>query len=126
MQSLSVVMPAYNEEANIEGMLDEVLAAMASRCADLEVVVVNDGSKDRTGEVVQSYSQKHPQVRLVEHERNKGYGAAVFTALTSATRDHVFWTDSDRQFVLEEIDRLAPYAEEFDLVVGYRIARYAL
>lgn len=121
--NLSVVMPAYNEEENIEGMLDEVLTAMAPRFSDLEVVVVNDGSKDRTGEVVQTYSETHPQVRLVEHERNQGYGAAVFTALTSATKEWVFWTDSDRQFVLEEVDLLLPFVDESDLVVGYRSPR---
>jgi len=123
ISDLSVVMPAYNEEENIEGMLDEVLAAMAPRFPDLEVVVVNDGSADRTGEVVRAYSEAHPQVRLVEHERNLGYGAAVFTALTSATKDWVFWTDSDRQFVLDEIDRLLPFVDEYDLIVGYRAPR---
>lgn len=123
IRSLSVVMPAYNEEANIEGMLADVLSVMGPRFPDLEVVVVNDGSKDRTGEVVRAFAAQHPQVRLVEHPRNLGYGAAVYTALTSATRDHVFWTDSDRQFVLEDIDRLVPFAQQADLVVGYRAPR---
>mgnify|MGYP001030544810 CR=1 FL=1 len=121
--SLSVVMPAYNEEANIEGMLADVLSVMRPRFSDLEVVVVNDGSKDRTGEVVRAFAAQHPEVRLVEHPRNLGYGAALYTALTHATRDYVFWTDSDRQFVLEDIDRLLPFAQQADLVVGYRAPR---
>jgi len=123
VSSLSVVMPAYNEEANIAGMLADVLAVMQPRFSDLEVVVVNDGSKDRTGDVVRAFAADHPLVRLVEHSQNQGYGAAVYTALTSATRDYVFWTDSDRQFVLEDIDRLIPFADEADLVVGYRAPR---
>jgi glycosyltransferase involved in cell wall biosynthesis len=123
VNSLSIVMPAYNEEANIAGMLTDVLAVMEPRFSDLEVVVVNDGSKDHTGDAVRSFIESHPHVRLVEHPHNLGYGAAVYTALTSATHDYVLWTDSDRQFVLEDIDRLTPFAGEADLVVGYRAPR---
>ncbi len=123
ISSLSVVMPAYNEEANIAGMLADVLAVMQPRFPDLEVVVVNDGSKDRTGDVVRAFAADHPSVRLVEHPQNQGYGAAVYTALTNATREYVLWTDSDRQFVLEDIDRLVPFVDEAELVVGYRAPR---
>ena len=121
--SVSVCMPAYNEEANLPGMIGDVVAVMAERFDDFEVVVTNDGSKDRTGEVLRELVQQYPQLRPVDHEVNQGYGAAVFTALSNASKDVIFFTDSDRQFKLEEIDRLAAKLSDAEMVVGYRSPR---
>ena len=121
--SVSVCMPAYNEEANLPGMITDVVAVMTERFDDFEVVVTNDGSKDRTGEVLRELALKYPQLRPVDHEVNQGYGAAVFTALSSASKDVLFFTDSDRQFILEEIDLLAERLNEAEMVVGYRSPR---
>ena len=70
--SVSVCMPAYNEEANLPGMIGDVVAVMAERFDDFEVVVTNDGSKDRTGEVLRELAQQYPQLRPVDHEVNQG------------------------------------------------------
>jgi len=121
--SLSVAMPAYNEEENIEAMIREVIEIMEPRFDEFEVVVTNDGSADRTGEVIREIAARDPRVKLVEHPRNLGYGAAAYSAMSNATKDIVFFTDSDRQFYLEEIDRVMPLLEENDLVVGYRAPR---
>ena len=123
MFSLSVCMPAYNEEENIAGMVTDVLAVMQPRVADFEIVVANDGSKDRTGAVLEELAQQHPEVKPVHHEVNQGYGAAVYTALSSASKELIFFTDSDRQFKLEEIDRLLAKRDEADMIVGYRAPR---
>jgi glycosyltransferase involved in cell wall biosynthesis len=96
---------------------------MRPRFDDFEIVVTNDGSKDRTGAVLQELAQQYPELKPVEHDVNRGYGAAVFTALSSATKDVIFFTDSDRQFKLEEIDLLVPHLQEADMVVGYRAPR---
>ena len=121
--SLSVCMPAYNEEANLPGMIADVVAIMQPRFADFEIVVTNDGSKDRTGAVLRELAARYPQLKPVDHAVNQGYGAAVFTALSNASKDIIFFTDSDRQFKLEEIDRLTPHLVKGDLVVGYRAPR---
>lgn len=123
LASISVAMPAYNEEENIAGMIEDVVTVMEPRFDDYEIIVVDDGSRDRTAEVVREMITRYPQVRLVQHPVNQGYGAAVYTGLTSATKDLVFFTDSDRQFVLEEIDRLLPHLAHADLVIGYRAPR---
>lgn len=123
MPSLSVCMPAYNEEENIAGMVADVLAVMQPRFADFEIVVANDGSKDRTGDVLEELARQHPQVRPVHHPVNQGYGAAVYTSLSHASKELIFFTDSDRQFRLEEIDRLLAKKERADMVVGYRAPR---
>ena len=121
--SLSVCMPAYNEEANLPGMIADVVAVMDPRFADFEIVVTNDGSKDRTGEVLAELATQYPQLKPVNHVVNQGYGAAVFTALSNASKDVIFFTDSDRQFKLEEIDRLTALLPKADMVVGYRAPR---
>jgi glycosyltransferase involved in cell wall biosynthesis len=123
MPSLSVCMPAYNEEQNIAEMVSAVLEVMKPRFGDLEIVVTNDGSKDGTGRVLDELAQRVPELRPVHHHVNQGYGAAVFTALSNASKDLIFFTDSDRQFVLEEIDRLLAKVNEADMIVGYRAPR---
>jgi glycosyltransferase involved in cell wall biosynthesis len=121
--SIAVAMPAYNEAENIDAMVEDVIQVMDTLADDYEVIVVDDGSGDGTGEVVKSLAQQYPQVRLVQHEVNQGYGAAVFSGLTSASKNLVFFTDSDRQFDLREIKKLLALIGEADLVVGYRTPR---
>ncbi|MGQ9584595.1 MAG: glycosyltransferase family 2 protein [Anaerolineae bacterium] len=123
LTSLSVCMPAYNEEANVGAMIDEVLAACRPLTDDLEVVVVDDGSKDRTSEVVLEKGKTNPEVRLVRHQVNQGYGAAVYDSFIAATKEFIFFTDSDKQFVVEEVGKLIPHLERADLVAGYRAPR---
>lgn len=123
MKSITVAMPAYNEAENIEAMVEDVIQMMDTLADDYEVIVVDDGSRDATAQVVKSLEGRYPQVRLVQHEVNQGYGAAVFSGLTSASKELVFFTDSDRQFDLQEIKKLLDYIDQADLVVGYRAPR---
>jgi len=123
VESIAVAMPAYNEAENIEAMVTDVIQVMDTLADDYEVIVVDDGSRDGTGQVVQSLEGQYPQVCLVQHEVNQGYGAAVFSGLTSATKELVFFTDSDRQFDLQEIEKLLAHIDEYDLVIGYRSPR---
>lgn len=123
MLSISAVMPAYNEEENIGAMIADVIAVLAPLTHDYEVVVVDDGSRDRTSDKVSEIAQKYPQVRLVRHEKNQGYGGAVFTGFTSSTKDLIFFTDSDRQFDLNEIRKLLPLIDQADIVAGRRAPR---
>lgn len=116
-------MPAYNEELNLPGMIKDVVDVLRTRTSDFEIVVTNDGSKDRTGEVLRQLAQQYPQLRPIDHPVNQGYGAAVYTAITNASKDLIFFTDSDRQFRLEEIDRLLPHIDAADMVVGFRAPR---
>jgi glycosyltransferase involved in cell wall biosynthesis len=120
---MTVAMPAYNEAENIEAMIEDVIQVITPLTNDYEVIVVDDGSSDGTAQTVRALEQRYPQVRLVQHPVNQGYGAAVFSGLTSASKDVVFFTDSDRQFDLREIEKLLDRIDGADLVVGYRAPR---
>lgn len=123
LAGLTVVLPCFNEEANIAQAVAEALAAGA-RCAwAVEVVVVDDGSRDDTHRTAQLLASLDARVRVERHERNRGYGAAVRTGIDASRMPWVLLTDADLQFDLEELDALLPAAAEHDLVAGYRIAR---
>ncbi len=120
---LSIVLPAFNEQGNITDALDRAQAVAERLCEDYEIIVVDDGSKDRTAELVTRRSAEDPRVRLVRHERNLGYGEALRTGFETAKLDLVFFTDADNQFDLDELERLMPLIEKVDVVAGYRIDR---
>jgi len=118
--SLSFVYPAYNEEANIETTVRSTAEVGASLLSDYEIVVVNDGSKDRTGVILEALQREIPQLRVVDHVTNRGYGAAVKSGFAAAEKDLVFFSDSDGQFDITELKLLMPHVEEHDIVTGYR------
>lgn len=121
---ISVVLPAFNEQPNIERVVRDVDRYLQSSGLDYEIVVVNDGSRDRTGEIVDRLAQDIPRVRPCHHPQNRGYGAALRTGFTAATKRFVFYMDGDGQFDIRELDLLLPLAtDENHIVTGYRIKR---
>jgi len=123
MPSISLVMPAHNEAENIEPVVAEAVPALAAVSDDFEIIVVDDGSKDDTAGVTRRLMEAEPHLRLVQHPVNKGFGAAVLTGFTSATKDWILYTDADRQFVLAELARFMPFTDRADLIAGYRAPR---
>jgi putative flippase GtrA len=122
-RSLSVVLPAYNEEALIESTISTVMSTLTTWMHNFEVIVVNDGSKDRTGEIVAHLAAYDRRIRLINHPANKGYGAALVTGFASVTKELAFFMDSDGQFDIRELARFFPLIEEYGAVLGYRIDR---
>ncbi|MCS7172091.1 MAG: glycosyltransferase family 2 protein [Armatimonadetes bacterium] len=122
-RSLTAFFPAYNEEGNIERTVRRALEVLPAYADVFEVIVVDDGSTDRTAEVVRRLMEEDPRVRLVQHDRNRGYGAALRTGFAAARYEWVFFSDADLQFDLADLGRLLPFTERGDLVVGYRLRR---
>src|SRR5512139_3560226 len=125
MPSLSIVIPAYNEEANVAAAVEEVVRVASTLEMDYEIILVNDGSRDRTGEIARTeLAPRFPNFRLVEHFPNRGYGGALKAGFEAATKSLIAFTASDRQFKFSEItlllDRLAP---DMTLVSGWRVKR---
>jgi glycosyltransferase involved in cell wall biosynthesis len=124
-RSLSVILPAYNEEENIERAVTQAVEVLPKLATDFEVIVVNDGSVDGTAEIVQALvSEHHPQVRLLSHLSNRGCGAALRTGFAHARHDLVFYTDADNQFDISELRYFVPLMDDCDAVVGFRVYRY--
>jgi glycosyltransferase involved in cell wall biosynthesis len=122
-QSLSVVLPAYNEEQVIALTISNVLETLSAWGKDFEIIVVNDGSTDQTGAIVASFASADPRIRLVTHETNQGYGAALVSGFATASKQLTFLMDADGQFDIRELQAFFPYINEYDAVIGYRIKR---
>lgn len=118
--SISFVLPAYNEQENIIKSID---ASLALPFEEIEVIVVDDGSTDKTNVLVKSYSQNDKRIQLVTHSSNRGYGAALTSGFDAATGQYIFFTDSDLQFSLNEVYQLWSLRNTSDIVVGYRFPR---
>jgi glycosyltransferase involved in cell wall biosynthesis len=125
MSSLSVIMPAYNEEANVVAAVEEVSRVAQALGVDYEIILVNDGSRDRTGEVARAeLAPGIPNFRLVEHFPNRGYGGALKAGFAAATKDLIAFTAADQQFKFSEINLLlARLTPDMTLVSGWRVIR---
>jgi len=120
---ISVFFPAYNEEKNIERTVKEAQKVLSNIANEFEIIIVNDGSIDNTLKIAEALSREIPQVSVINHPHNLGYGAALRSGLKGARYPLIFFTDSDGQFNIEEITKLLPLIESADVVVGYRIKR---
>jgi glycosyltransferase involved in cell wall biosynthesis len=123
LEGLSFFFPALNEEDNVAPIVEEALTVLPRFTDDVEITVVDDGSTDRTGAIADELARKDGRVRVIHHGTRRGYGGAVRSGLMAATKPWVFFTDGDRQFALEDLDRLIQAADGADAVVGYRIKR---
>ncbi|MGH7781084.1 MAG: glycosyltransferase family 2 protein [Candidatus Binataceae bacterium] len=123
LPGLSIFLPSHNEEANIERVVGGYLAELPNVADDYEVIVVNDGSRDRTGEIAGRLAAENPRVKVVNHEVNRGYGGAVISGIRAAAMPYVMLSDGDGQFDPKDVEKLAVFMPEFDVVVGRRVHR---
>ncbi len=117
---LSVVLPAYNEAANITPVIADIYRLLPPFFENFEVIVVNDGSTDATQSRLHELQNRYAGVHVIQHFRNRGYGAALRSGFERARYDWVFFTDADQQFDIAEIQYLLPWIEQYDIVSGYR------
>src|SRR3989339_865987 len=123
VRSLSVFFPCYNEEENVHKTADKALGVLEKLGIDYEVIIVNDGSSDRTAQIADQLAAQNPRIRVVHHPVNRGYGAALQSGFRAAKKDFVFYTDGDGQFDFAELPPLLPLMEKFDIVSCYRLDR---
>jgi dolichol-phosphate mannosyltransferase len=121
--SVSLVIPAYNEEAGIRQAVREADRALARLAERYEILVVDDGSTDATGEVAAEAARRRPHVRVLWHPENRGYGAALRTGFEAARFDRVAFTDADCQFFLDDLAPLLSLTDRCPLAVGHRVNR---
>lgn len=121
--SLSLVLPAHNEEDNIKLVVDHVLEVLPRFTNSFEIIVVNDGSRDKTAAIIDELGRCHPEVKPRHHAVNRGYGGALATGFKASTCDYVMFMDADRQFDIVDLGLLAPFVGKFDIVAGFRKER---
>jgi glycosyltransferase involved in cell wall biosynthesis len=121
--SLTITFPCYNEEANVERVTRGAVAIAQQVADDWEVVVVNDGSRDRTGEIADKLAAEIPGVRAVHNSPNQGYGGALSRGFREAKKNWIFYTDGDGQFDFNELRKILPLLETHDIVSCYRLDR---
>jgi len=120
---LSIVLPCFNEAANVEAVVEDALRVGREVACELEVIMVDDGSVDATPTIAAQLAQREAEVRLVTHPCNRGYGAALRSGFLAATMPWVFYTDGDGQFDLDELPQILPLLEGHDVVSCYRRER---
>ena len=123
MTQVSAFFPAYNEEGNVERMCVSLKAILPLLAEDYEIIVVNDGSRDRTGEIAERLAGEDNRVRVIHHERNLGYGAAIRSGIEASRKDYLFFTDGDGQFDVSQLALFVPHISNHDAVIGYRLNR---
>lgn len=120
---LSIALPCYNEEKNIEHTVRDVLAWFQQDAVDGEVILVDDGSTDGSAAICDQLASEHEHVRVIHLGKNEGYGTAVCTGLDACEKEYIAFMDSDGQFSPSDFSKLLPHLEPFDCVVGRRRKR---
>ncbi len=126
LPEISIFFPCYNEEKNVQKTVDKALPIILKLAPKWEIILVNDGSKDKTGEILKKIQSKYPKnIKIVTHNPNRGYGAAFKSGIYSSQYEWIAFTDADGQFDFQEITKLIDKQKETkaDLVIGYYLGR---
>lgn len=119
LPSLTIAIPAYNEEENLEWVLKNTLSHAPKHLSDFEIVVIDDGSFDKTGQIADSFAKKYKAIRVI-HKRNGGYGDAMLKGIKEAKKEFVAYMPADGQFLIRDMVNCFPHMEKADLILGYR------
>ena len=123
LTSVTLIIPAYNDEETVGRLIDDSDTLLSSVCDDYEIVVVNDGSKDRTLSVIEGRCQTNPHVRLINHPVNKGFGYTIRELYECGKKDLVFSLPGDYQYAPKELLQMAKGLKDHDFVIGLRVNR---
>ena len=124
LESITAFFPAFNDGGTISSMVISALITLPTVTDDYEVIIVNDGSQDYTGEMLKELARIYPQVRIINHPTNKGYGSALISGFAAAKKGWIFYTDGDAQYDPRELVKLVSAVQpDTDVVNGYKIAR---
>jgi dolichyl-phosphate beta-glucosyltransferase len=121
--NISIVIPAYNEEERIVLTLNKISNYLKDKNFNYEIIVVNDGSKDKTNEIVLDFVKKHSKIRLINNPKNMGKGYSVRNGLLNANKEWILFSDADLSTPIEELDKFIRYTSRFDIIIGSRAMR---
>ena len=118
--NLSIVLPIYNEEKIIEKSILEIINPRIKFCDNIEILAINDGSRDNTLHILESLAKQDKRIKIISHNTNMGYGAALRSGIKNARWEWIFFTDADMQFNVSELKAFLPFINGLDFIVGYR------
>jgi glycosyltransferase involved in cell wall biosynthesis len=121
---ISFFFPAYHDESTVEPLAGEADRVLGELCAEHEIIIVDDASPDRSGEIADRVASRNPRVRVIHHPENRGYGQAVWSGIQAARHDWIAFTDGDMQYDVNELPRFVQAAKAgADIVVGHKVQR---
>jgi glycosyltransferase involved in cell wall biosynthesis len=122
-RGISVILPIFNEEGNIHYVINNVMNILPTITNDFEIIAVDDGSVDKTAEILEGLKKIDARLKVIRHPENRGYGAALTSGFKRAQKELVFMMDSDRQFDISDLTKLTAYIDDYDIVIGFRAKR---
>ena len=120
---ISLFFPVYRDEETVERVAAKAERVLKELATDYEVIVVNDGSPDRAGEIAEAFARGNPRVRVIHHERNLGYGRALRTGLDAARYEWIVFTDGDDEYEVDDLRKLWRLRAHYDLILTFRYAK---
>lgn len=122
-EQISVILPVYNEEDNIEAVINDICSTLPAITQNFEIVIVNDASKDGTAAILEKISRQRQCAKVITHNKNCGYGRSIMTGVANSRYPLIFSMDADGQFDVKELAKALRYLGEDDIVIGYRLNR---
>lgn len=123
LPELSIFFPFWNEENNIQKVVLDAIPVAEKMASKWEIIMVNDGSSDKTGEIAESLAKKNKNLKAISLHPNRGYGAALRAGFENSQYKYIVFTDGDLQFDFSEVDKFVEKIENSDMVIGYRKTR---
>ena len=123
LKSLTVFFPVFNEEENIPLLIDSASKIIPQLAEDYELIIIDDGSTDKSLNIAQELTRDKKQWRIIAHPKNLGYGEVLKTGIKAAKKEWLFFTDADLQFNLQELTDFLPYTNQYQAIIGYRVKR---
>jgi len=122
-QGLSIVLPVYNEEKNVKSVIEDILLNIKKFTSDYEIITVDDGSKDKTLNILYSLREKNKKIKIITHKKNEGYGAALAKGIKYANKEFILLMDADGQFKINSLYTFWDKRHNYDFILGYRKER---
>jgi len=123
LKSLSVFFPIYNEAENLEKLIIGTANILPNFAEKFEIIAINDGSEDQSSKTLEELKEEYSFLKIVNHPKNLGYGECLKTGIKEAKYEWIFWTDSDLQFDLNELEKFIPETDNYQAIIGFRKKR---
>ena len=119
-REISLFFPVYKDEKTVEVVAMKAIACLQDMAEHFEIIIINDASPDKSGEIADQLSKKYPQIRVIHHEKNEGYGAAFKAGISAARYNYICMVDGDDEYDIYDLVKMAGLMEYYPLVIGFR------